>query len=148
MWEYDASGEKVLTDFVLNNPSGATSAWILLLYSANNLCDATLFDQTRSYAYEGGEEVFNMSKTWLVPNYKGEYDMPSGFKLTDEESSEIAEHSGDLSTYINETVVGFFTGDKPMSEWDEYLQGMRTCGIDKILEIYQNAYDTFMAENA
>ena len=89
-----------------------------------------------------------MSKTWLVPNYKGEYDMPSGFKLTDEESSEIAEYSGDLSTYINETVVGFFTGDKPMSEWDEYLQGMRTCGIDKILEIYQNAYDTFMAENA
>lgn len=148
VWEYDASGEKVLTDFVLNNPSGATSAWILLLYSANNLCDATLFDQTRSYAYEGGEEVFNMSKTWLVPNYKGEYDMPSGFKLTDEESSEIAEYSGDLSTYINETVVGFFTGDKPMSEWDEYLQGMRTCGIDKILEIYQNAYDTFMAENA
>ncbi len=147
VWQYNAKGERELTDFVLNNPSGAASAWILLLYSANNLCDATLFDQTRSYAYEGGEEVFNMSKTWLVPDYKGEYDMPSGFKLTDEESAEIADYSGDLSTYLNETVVAFFTGDKPMSDWDEYQQGLITCGMDKILEIYQSAYDRYMAEN-
>ena len=148
VWEYNAKGERQLTDFVLNNPAGATSAWVLLLYSANNLCDATLFDQTRSYAYEGGEEVFEMSKRWLVPNYKGEYDMPSGFKLTDEESEEIRQYSGDLVTYLNETYLAFFTGDRPMSEWDTYQQGLITCGMDKILEIYQNAYDAYMAENA
>ena len=147
VWEYNAKGEKVLTDFVLNNPNGATSAWMLLLYSANNLCDATLFDQTRSYAYEGGEEIFEMSKTWLVADYKGEYDMPSGFKLTDEESEEIRQYSGDLVTYLNETYLAFFTGDKPMSEWDAYIQGCNVCGMDKILEIYQNAYDAYMAQH-
>ena len=33
-----------------------------------------------------------------------------------------------------------------MSDWDTYQQGLITCGMDKILEIYQNAYDAFMAK--
>ena len=57
----------------------------------------------------------------------------------------VWQYSGDLVTYLNETYLAFFTGDKPMSEWDAYIDGCNVCGMDKILEIYQNAYDNYMA---
>ena len=65
VWEYDENGEKTLTDFMLNHPEGMGTQWALLMYSANNLGDATLFSQARSYAYPGGRELLEMAQRWV-----------------------------------------------------------------------------------
>ena len=147
VWEYNEEGNKQLTDFVLNNPDGIAKAWLLLMYAGNNLGDATLFDQTLSYSYPGGEEILAQAQKWVIPDYQGEYDMPSGFRLSDEESEEVSTYSGDLTTYLVETYAAFFTGDKPLSEWDAYQADLSGIGLDQVTAIYQNAYDAFMAEN-
>ncbi len=145
VWEYDENGEKILTDFILHHPEGMGAQWALLMYSANNLGDATYFSQARSYAYEGGRELFEMTERWVIEGYKGEYDIPTGFRLTDDQNAELNELSGDVATYINEQFSAFFVGDKPISEWDEYVAQANTLGMDKILELYQEAYDAYMA---
>ena len=119
--------------------------WALLMYSANNLGDATLFSQARSYAYPGGRELLEMTQRWVIDGYKGEYDVPTGFRLSDEESEELNTYSGDLSTYINENYAAFFAGEKPLSEWDSYIEGMYSMGMQNVLDLYQSAYDAYLA---
>ncbi len=148
VWEYDENGEKTLTDFVLHHPEGLGAQWVLLMYSANNLGDATLFSQARSYAYDGGRELLEMTQRWVIDGYEGEYDVPTGFRLTDDESEQLNTYTGDLATYINENYSAFFVGERPMSEWDSYIDGMNAMGMNEVLNIYQTAFDAFLAENA
>ena len=145
VWEYDENGEKTLTDFMLHNPDGMGAQWALLMYSANNLGDATYFSQARSYAYEGGRELLEKTERWVIDGYKGEYDIPTGFRLTDDQNEEVNALSGDVATYVNENYSAFFVGDKPISEWDAYVQGAMDLGMAEILEIYQEAFDAYMA---
>ncbi len=145
VWEYDENGEKTLTDFMLHNPDGMGAQWALLMYSANNLGDATYFSQARSYAYEGGRELLEMTERWVIDGYKGEYDIPTGFRLTDDQNEEVNALSGDVATYVNENYSAFFVGDKPISEWDAYVQGAMDLGMAEILEIYQEAFDAYLA---
>ena len=148
VWEYDEDGQKTLTDFILNHPEGMGAQWALLMYSANNLGDATLFSQARSYAYPGGRELLAMTQRWVIDGYKGEYDVPSGFRLSDEETEELNAYSGDLSTYINENYAAFFAGEKPLSEWDSYIEGMYNMGMQEVLDLYQGAYEAYLAAKA
>ncbi len=148
VWDYDENGERMLTDFINNHPEGMGAQWALLMYSANNLGDATLFSQARQYAYPGGYELLEMTQRWVIEDYKGEYDIPSGFRLSDDESEEVSEYSSDVATYINENYAAFFVGEKSMDEWDAYVQEAMDLGMAKILEIYQTAYDAYIAENA
>ena len=140
-WTQDENGNRMLTDFVLNNPDGITPSWVLNMYAANNLGDATLFDQRRSYAYDGGARLYNMFAKWTPIAYSGEYDFPTQFKLTTEQQDVVKTYSGDITTYIGENYNGFFDGSKPMSEWDSYIDGLYDIGLGEVLDIYREAYD-------
>jgi putative aldouronate transport system substrate-binding protein len=142
-WEKDENGNRMLTDFVLDNPDGIGPSWVLNMYAGNNLCDATLFDQRRSYAYDGGERLYNMFEIWTPTEYSGEYDFPTQFKLTDEQQAVVSSYSGDITTYIGENYLAFFDGSKPMSEWDSYVDGLNVIGLDDVLAIYQEAYQVY-----
>ncbi len=39
----------------------------------------------------------------------------------------------------------FFTGDKPFSEWDSYVQAMMDLGLSTVLEVYKEGYDAYMS---
>ena len=41
----------------------------------------------------------------------------------------------------DEAIVRFITGDRPLSEWDDYLKELEACGLERYLEIEQSAYD-------
>lgn len=62
--------------------------------------------------------------------------------LTPEEQEEVGGIRGaDLDTYIEQMEAKFITGAEPMSNWDKYLKTMNDMGVDKLVEIYQDAYD-------
>ncbi len=60
-------------------------------------------------------------------------------------STEQLQERTNLVAKVKETVtanlVGFITGDRPMSEWDAFLKDMEDAGYKKIVEIDQAAYD-------
>ena len=37
-------------------------------------------------------------------------------------------------------------GTTSMDQWDEYVKNMKSMGFDRMLEIYTDAYNRFMAE--
>ena len=144
-WYYDDNGNIRLSDFVLHNPNGLGSAWCQVLYAINALADGGMEIQTRKFKYEGGERLEAMHYIWLVDGYKGEYDVPTAMTFTEEQDEEKNQLSNDIMTYINETYLAFLDGSSPMSEWDNYTAAAWDMGLTRCQEIYQEAFDSFMA---
>ena len=143
-WFYNEEGKKQLTDWVMTHDAGAM--WIMIIYCNNNLVEFCLHDISRSYFYPGGEREWEFYQVWRIPDYKGLYDWPTGIVFTDEETDEANALRTDLTTYFSENYVSFLTGVKPLSDWDSFITDLNFFGLDKLLAIYQQAYDKYMAE--
>ena len=143
-WFYNEEGNKQLTNWVMNHDAGAM--WIMIIYCNNNLVEYCLHDISRSYFYPGGDREWEFYQVWKIPGYRGLYDWPTGIVFTDEETDELNALRTDMTTYFTENYVSFLSGVKPLSEWDSFVQDMRTFGMDKLLEIYQKEYDAYIAE--
>ena len=37
----------------------------------------------------------------------------------------------------------FITGDKPMEEWDAFIEELKGIGIDQCIQLKQDAYDRY-----
>lgn len=62
--------------------------------------------------------------------------------LTAAESSEISDIKAALQTYVIEMTCAFLTGSKSIeTDWDAYLTQLKAIGYEKVLEVYQVAYD-------
>jgi putative aldouronate transport system substrate-binding protein len=134
----------MLTDFILNNEAGST--WIMQLYGANTMSDGGLIDNSRNYAVADGEVLMEMNNVWDVSDYyDGEYDWRNGIQLNDSQTGEVNNLSGDINTYYAENYSQFLVGDKPLSEWDTFIQTMMDMGLSRIYEIYDEAYQTYLS---
>ena len=53
--------------------------------------------------------------------------------------------SGPLTTYRDEMMVRFTTGDEPLSNFDKFRETLKSMGVEELLEIYKKTYDQQMA---
>lgn len=68
--------------------------------------------------------------------------------LTNDAQSEVSALLSDLNTYVEQMEAKFVTGQEPLSNWDSYVAQLKKMGSDRIVEIYQQAYDQWNSENA
>lgn len=61
--------------------------------------------------------------------------------FTTEEQAELDVLGTDLTKYMTENNAKFVTGDQIFDKWDSYVDGYKSMGIDRMIEIYQAAYD-------
>lgn len=66
--------------------------------------------------------------------------------LTYEEQSEASALMSDLDTYVQQMEAKFVTGQEPLSNWDKYVAQVKKMGADRIVELYQGAYDRWNTE--
>jgi len=144
MWFYNENGERQLTNWCLNHEAGM--AWVMCLNGCNGLVEACLQDHIRNYAFPGGEEQAYAFEVWTEENYGGHYDLPSGITFEPEETEEMNEIRSDLQTYFEEQYTMFMTGDRPLSDWDQFQEDLNDFGLDRWVGMYQDAYDRFIAE--
>lgn len=78
-----------------------------------------------------------------VPNYEGKTPEETVQKIiyTQEEADSIADIRATLETYRKENTVAFITGNRPISDWDNYLAELEAIGLPQFLEVAQAAYD-------
>ncbi|MEK4356508.1 ABC transporter substrate-binding protein [Paenibacillus sp. FSL M7-1455] len=79
---------------------------------------------------ENAEKLVPISKTPFPNVY-----------LTNEEQSEATALLSDLNTYVQQMEAKFVTGQEPLSNWDKYVAQLKKMGADRIVELYQGAYD-------
>lgn len=65
------------------------------------------------------------------------------FPYTHEESKDLSVIASDLEKYVDEMQDKFIAGDKPFSEWDDYVEEVENMRVDDYLDIQQSAVDRY-----
>jgi putative aldouronate transport system substrate-binding protein len=61
--------------------------------------------------------------------------------LTPEEIDAISLKRDAIGKYYQENVSKFIVGQRPMSEWDDYVQDLIKLGVNDVLAVWQGAYE-------
>ncbi len=65
---------------------------------------------------------------------------------TEEEADQISTIAADIKTYVSNSLAEFVTGNRPLSDWENYLTELDHMGLPYFLETAQAAYDRMTAE--
>ena len=65
---------------------------------------------------------------------------PGAFRPT------IMPEASEMSTYADGEILKFILGDRDLSTYDDFLSTVESMGLDRITEIQQEAYDTYMSK--
>ncbi|MGM7723000.1 extracellular solute-binding protein [Metabacillus sp. Hm71] len=85
-----------------------------------------------------GEWVREEDKKKLIPYETPVY--PSVY-FKDDELKTITRIERDLNTYVTQMRAKFITGESSLSEWDKYVKTIEDMDLDKLIDIYKQAYE-------
>jgi len=85
-----------------------------------------------------GEQTWKTLEPYGVPTFPPLY-------FTPEEQQELNFLLLDLETYTQGAEAAFVTGQRPLSEWEDYLATLGRIGLGRVLELHQAAYDRYLA---
>ncbi|BCB79697.1 extracellular solute-binding protein [Phytohabitans flavus] len=75
---------------------------------------------------------------WVVPP-------PAPFN--DEEREQATLWETTLRDYVDQQTLRFILGQRPLGEWDAYVNELKTKNMDKYMELQQKAYDRYKKEH-
>ena len=84
---------------------------------------------------------FECAPTW-DKNADSAWQMP-GVSLTADENDEYNTIYADIRTMVEENLSKFAVGDRPMSEWDQFIQDLYDLGLEDCIAIQQDAVDRY-----
>ncbi len=64
--------------------------------------------------------------------------------FTAEEQEELDLMQGTIFSYVKEMEAKFIIGAEDLAKWDEYVAALKAMGINRLMEIYQTAYNRLM----
>lgn len=72
------------------------------------------------------------------------YTIPAQVELSYDESTEYGDVWSDISTYASTEVFKFVMGEYNFdSDWDAFIEKIKSMGIQDCIDIYQDAYDRY-----
>ena len=71
------------------------------------------------------------------------FKMPEALRiyLTQEETEQRDKYWTDISKYIESMKTDFIFGNQPLDKFDEYVQTLKSMGIEEVLKVYQSRQD-------
>ena len=132
-------GKPVLNETVTDAPEGMRDA--LLIYASNDtICcviDPNAVTSGYSEVDKAAPEIWNegMDDSMVIP---------STVTLSADENTRAANIYSDIETICLEAIAKFITGEKPLTDYDSFVESIRSAGIDDYLAIQQGAYDRAM----
>ena len=76
------------------------------------------------------------------------YGYPRGLIMETEEQEEVDLLKTDITKYQEETICRWICGQGDVdAEWDEYIATLESFGHERYLEIHQQAYDRYVAND-
>lgn len=141
-FEYDENGDPHYTELVTNNPNGLAMSFARELYAAPT--GGYMYNMATVYSL-WDEHQLSAAEVWCQ-NFDASKAMPSFMSRTTEESEEYAQISGDLVTYVSETLSKLQLGELNLeNDLDTFISTIREMGMDRLVELNQISYDRYMA---
>lgn len=139
-FEYDDAGKPHLTELMVRNPDGLNMNQTSALYC--NSLHLGYSDWSKSITGYTDAQMATL-EVWLASD--NDYGYPPGVTLTDEESERLSQIYSDIQLYAQTTMVEFIVGDKPLDEFDEYVDQLIEMGIEECISIKQSGLDRYNA---
>ena len=142
-WDW-VDGQRVYNDLMLKNELYTTenASYIYKVHFA------TKYTQRATYCH--ANLLASPASLAIRFQYNDNYDYAfylSSFITYDEDDAvRRAELMADINTYVNEMVLKFITGVEPMSNFDKYVQTVRSMNIDEVLDIITKGYTEYMSK--
>lgn len=90
------------------------------------------------------ENPVNLAAAKLWGTTKAELHKIPRLTFNSEDTDRISALKTDITTYVDENIVGIINGTYSMDRYDKFLEGLKDMGVDTVIDIYQRAYDEFM----
>jgi len=132
------------TEKITNNPDGLSMTEALALYTYAYDCGPTIQDVRYMEQYAARPEQQAAWNTWTNSNMNNHI-APSLGLLT-EEVNEYASLSNAVTTYADEMILKFIMGVEPIDKFDEFVNGVKERGIEKMIEMKQSSYERYLAK--
>ncbi|MGI5936046.1 MAG: extracellular solute-binding protein [Oscillospiraceae bacterium] len=133
-------GKVAFTDLVLRNENGFNALF--------NACGEILFfdipfflSMDRKLATLSNQAEIDSQTVWRQ-NRSNE--MRYYGTLTVEETERYNELVTDIATFVSENISKFVVGDRPMSEWDSFIDQLYEMHIQELVDIRQASYERFL----
>ena len=141
---YDENGKMSYTDLIINNPEGWTSSQATYVYLTDAWMPTIQLEEVFNMAYS--DETLAAYDTWSNA-YGGDDSMaiPMDCQLNAEEMSEVFTLMSDCLTIFSENAAKVILGDLDEAGYRDVIDMAMEQGLDRITEIYQGAYDRYMA---
>ena len=139
----DENGQKSYTDYVLNNPdvplADANATLKLHLWAKLSepdvVCNPNVISREESLALRMlYSDDTTVNSTQHIPD----------FKMSTIGSANRADLQTDIQTYVDEMTIKFITGVTPLSEFDVYLETLKSLSVEEAIEITQAEYDAYL----
>ncbi len=143
LWEQDESGNYIAAAGSLESGYAGFKD-LSRFYGINIYEEAGMELLNRRYIIPGGDRLLSMYAVWDDYSYDGAYEWPSKIVLTQAQTEEMNQTASYIKNYVQNNYFGFIDGSRDLSEWDAYIAHLNELGIGRILEIYQDAYNSHM----
>ncbi len=93
-----------------------------------------------------GQEYILWHATYEMEKYKTDYHhvYPTLY-YSQEDSEAVALYQATINPYIVEMKAAFITGNRPMSEWNDFLSELDVMGMQDYLNLLQKNYDIYVS---
>ena len=138
-------GKPIYTELVTNNPDGLNMQQALAQNGRAFGTGPYVVRKGYMEQYAALPQQQNAIETWM-DNDCLKYMLPN-FTVPEENLSEYSLLSSDISTYKSEMFNKFVTGEVSLDAYEtEYLPTLKQMGLERYLEIVQDAVDAFYAK--
>lgn len=138
-------GEPQYTDLILNNPDGLSIEQALGRYTRASQPSVGVIDIKYYEGYFQLPEQLDAMSTWNEYADNALNVLMPTISATTEESEELATLTSSINTYVEEELTKFIMGTRDISEYDSFVDTLKTMGIERAIEIEQAGYDRYMA---
>lgn len=136
-------GYPTYTDLIMKNPEGLAVSQAMSLYTRGNGGGPHIQDVRYIEQFYELDAQKNALEVWMKQAEPAKNKKLPPVDLSMEESNEIGSFYSDITKYCSEEVVSFVMGEKPFSEYDDFVKTVEEMGIDRAIVIYQNAYERY-----
>ena len=141
-WEMK-DGVPTFTDFVWHNPDGDSATAVINRYSMGNYGGPCVQSWHLKQSIQSFPQQNEAVEAWKKTDMS-KHAMPL-VTLTAEEAEEKSSIFADLDTYMWEMLYSFIMGTADLSEYDNYVSRMKQLGVDRVVELQQQALDRYNA---
>lgn len=144
-YEINADGYIVLKDGLDKHP-GWTDAEVGGYYARGWAHGPYIMEFPYPEAADPDVERMEAAKAEFAKTRVRDYVLPNLQNyMSYEDAQEVSKLATEIETYRSEMVTKFILGTESLDKFEEYQKTLKEMGVEKVIEIYQKAYDLYAA---